>query len=188
MTVRPPELHSGQQLGPVQYIVGPLGGPKFQGFMRWLFHGGSRKRTDGHADMSTVYWQSFLQLPIHPVVQACSPRREARNPFGRQQFCILRNDRPREDIMHQATYDDLRQGGFDEKQALVIASHIPDWSQCTTKSDVKDLEHQMETLEHRMTGQMSELQGTIIRWMIGIFLTFLSAFSLLLTAANFLQG
>ncbi len=101
--------------------------------------------------------------------------------------------------MHQATYDDLRQGGFDEQQALAIASHIPDWSQFATKADIKDLEqrmealeqrmdHRMETLEHRITRQMSELQGTIIRWMIGIFLTFLSAFSLLLTAANFLRG
>ncbi len=108
--------------------------------------------------------------------------------------------------MHQATYDDLRQGGFDEQQALTIASHIPDWSQFATKSDIKDLEHRMEALEHRMdrrvealehrmeslehriARQMSEMQGTIVRWMIGIFLTFLSAFSLLLTAANFLQG
>ncbi len=97
--------------------------------------------------------------------------------------------------MHQATYDDLRQGGFDEQQALTIASHIPDWSQFATKSDIKDMEHRMESLEHRMESlehriarQMSEMQGTIVRWMIGIFLTFLSAFSLLLTVANFLQG
>ena len=43
-----------------------------------------------------------------------------------------------------------------EDKATAIAGHIPDWPQFATKSDIKDLE------------------SRLIRWMVGIFLTFLT--------------
>lgn len=65
-----------------------------------------------------------------------------------------------ENTMNASVADDLRQAGFEDGQARAIASHIPDWPQFATKADLEL--------------QMSKLQGSLIRWMVGIFLTFLT--------------
>lgn len=61
-----------------------------------------------------------------------------------------------ENTLNQPAYQALRQADFNEDKAMAIAGHIPDWSQFATKSDIKDLE------------------SHLIRWMVGIFLTFLT--------------
>lgn len=53
---------------------------------------------------------------------------------------------------------------FNEDKAAAIASHIPDWSQFATKQDILDFKSDIKDLEARL-----------IRWMVGIFLTFLMA-------------
>lgn len=61
-----------------------------------------------------------------------------------------------ENTLNKSAYQSLRQADFNEDKAMAIAGHIPDWSQFATKSDIKDLE------------------SRLIRWMVGIFLTFLT--------------
>ena len=103
------------------------------------------------------------------------------------------------------TYDDLITVGFEAQQAVVLAAHMPDvdtkLDQLESRMDMKldQLESRMDTkldqmgnhmdqMENRMDAKLDRLESRIIRWMVGIFLTFLSAFALLLTAANFLLG
>ena len=74
------------------------------------------------------------------------------------------------------TYDDLITVGFEAQQAVVLAAHMP------------DVDTKLDQMESRMDAKLDRLESRIIRWMVGIFLTFLSAFALLLTAANFLLG
>ena len=80
--------------------------------------------------------------------------------------------------MHQrkAAFDSLREAGFNEKQALVLTALMPD----------------METLEHRIALQMSETKSSLISWMVGIFLTFMTVigsliFGLLAWLTNIVQ-
>ena len=85
------------------------------------------------------------------------------------------------------TYDDLITVGFEAQQAAVLAAHMPD---VDTKLDQMEsrMDAKLDRLENRMDAKLDRLESRIIRWMVGIFLTFLSAFALLLTAANFLLG
>ena len=78
--------------------------------------------------------------------------------------------------MKRETYEDLMTVGFDARQAAVLAAHMP------------DVDSKLDQMESRMDAKLDRLESRIIRWMVGIFLTFLSAFALLLTAANFLLG
>ena len=59
---------------------------------------------------------------------------------------------------HKAAFDSLREAGFNEKQALALVALMPD----------------MEALEHRIALQMSEMKSSLISWMVGIFLTFMT--------------
>ncbi len=73
-----------------------------------------------------------------------------------------------------------------EVQAQVVAAHLPDWSQFATKEDISALrvefgrlENQMTGLESRMENQitglenrLARMENRLIRWMVGIFLTF----------------
>ena len=78
--------------------------------------------------------------------------------------------------MKKETYEDLVTAGFEARQAAVLASHMP------------DVDTKLDQMENRLDAKLDRLESRIIRWMVGIFLTFLSAFALLLTAANFLLG
>ena len=59
------------------------------------------------------------------------------------------------EMINKAAYQDLTEVGMPEAQAQAVAAHIPDWSQFATKDD------------------LSQLESRLIRWMVGIFLTFL---------------
>ena len=90
--------------------------------------------------------------------------------------------------MDRTVYDDFVQAGFDTKQAAVMASHVPDWSQFATRQDLGQLEIQMEQLESRLQLQMGQLESRLIRWMIGIFLTFLALLGGLITLGLNIYG
>lgn len=68
-----------------------------------------------------------------------------------------------ENTLNKSAYQALRQVDFNEDKAMAIAGHIPDWSQFATKSDILDVKSDIKDLESRL-----------IRWMVGIFLTFLT--------------
>ena len=70
-------------------------------------------------------------------------------------------------MINKAAYRDLQAAGMDDAQAQVVASHIPDWSQFATKQDMSQLGNQLDS-------KMSQLESRLIRWMVGIFLTFLA--------------
>lgn len=65
-----------------------------------------------------------------------------------------------ENIMDTSGADNLRQTGLEDTQAQALASRIPPWSRIATKADLEI--------------QMSNLQDSLIRWMVRIFLTFLT--------------
>ena len=62
--------------------------------------------------------------------------------------------------MHKrkTAFDSLLEAGFNEKQSLALVALMPD----------------MEALEHRIALQMSEMKSSLISWMVGIFLTFMT--------------
>ena len=62
--------------------------------------------------------------------------------------------------MHKrkAAFDSLLEAGFNEKQSLTLVALMPD----------------MEALEHRIALQMSEMKSSLISWMVGIFLAFMT--------------
>ena len=47
--------------------------------------------------------------------------------------------------MHRRAYRELREAGMEEKQAEIIASHIPDWSQFATKQDMAELKSELKS-------------------------------------------
>ena len=83
--------------------------------------------------------------------------------------------------MDRTVYDDFVQAGFDTKQAAVMASHVPDWSQFATRQDLGQLESRLQL-------QMGQLESRLIRWMIGIFLTFLALLGGLITLGLNIYG
>ena len=62
--------------------------------------------------------------------------------------------------MNIDTYESLQAAGFDSKQAAVLAMSIP------------DVDREFSALRAALRGDMQEMQGSLIRWMIGIFLAF----------------
>ena len=83
--------------------------------------------------------------------------------------------------MDKTVYDDLMEAGFDAKRAAVLASHVPDWSQFATRQDLSQLESRLQL-------QMGQLESRLIRWMIGIFLTFLALLGGLITLGLNIYG
>jgi len=71
------------------------------------------------------------------------------------------------EMINKSAYEDLRSAGMAEEQAQVIATHIPDWSQFATKTDLER--------------GLSQLESRLIRWMVGIFLAFLGLLGGLIT-------
>ena len=74
------------------------------------------------------------------------------------------------EMINRVAYQELKELGMEDAQAQTIASHIPDWSQFVTKQD------------------MSQLESRIIRWMVGIFLTFLALLGGLITLSLNIYG
>ncbi len=74
-------------------------------------------------------------------------------------------------MINQDAYQDLTAAG------MAVASHIPDWSQFATKRDMSQLRQDMKQLESRL-----------IRWMVGIFLTFLALLGRLITLSLNIYG
>ncbi len=75
-------------------------------------------------------------------------------------------------MINKAAYEDLKEVGMEEAQAIVIAAHIPDLSR----------------LENRLTQDMGQLESRLIRWMVGIFLTFLALLGGLVTLSLNIYG
>ena len=81
------------------------------------------------------------------------------------------------EMINKAAYQELTEVGMPEPQAQAVAGHIPDWSQFATKDD------------------LSQLETRLVRWLVGIFLTFLALLAGLVTISlnvtaivNVLQG
>ena len=60
--------------------------------------------------------------------------------------------------MHRRVYRELREAEMEEKQAEIIASHIPDWSQFATKQDMAELKSE---LKQDMAGLKSEFKQDV---------------------------
>ena len=69
------------------------------------------------------------------------------------------------EMINKAAYEDRKETGMEDAQAIAIASHIPDWSQFTTK---QDLEKGMSRLEVRMVFWMFGLlfAAGLIDWLL----------------------
>ena len=65
-----------------------------------------------------------------------------------------------ENTMDTSVADNWRQAGLGDSQAQALTSRIAPWSRIATKAGLEI--------------QMSKLQGSLIRWMVGIFLAFLT--------------
>ena len=91
------------------------------------------------------------------------------------------------EMINKAAYQDLTEGGMPAAQAQAVAAHIPDWSQFATKDD---LAKGMSQLDTRLTQglsqldtRMSQMEVRLVRWLVGIFLTFLALLGGLVTIA-----
>ena len=96
------------------------------------------------------------------------------------------------EMINKAAYQDLTEGGMPAAQAQAVAAHIPDWSQFATKDDLakgmsqldtrltqglSQLDTRMSQLDTRMSQmdtRMSQMEVRLVRWLVGIFLTFLA--------------
>ncbi len=103
------------------------------------------------------------------------------------------------EMLNKTAYEDLRQVGLAEDQAIAIASHLPDWSQFATKQDLGRLRQDMSQdlgqlrqdlgqLRQDTSQGLAQLESRLIRWMVGIFLTFLALIGGLVTLALNLYG
>ena len=81
--------------------------------------------------------------------------------------------------MHRRAYRELREAEMEEKQAEIIASLIPDWSQFATKQDMTELKSElkqdmtelkselkqdMAELKSEFKQDMAELKTDLMRW------------------------
>ncbi len=74
------------------------------------------------------------------------------------------------EMIPKAAYQDLKEARMPDAQAQAVAAHVPDWSQFATKQD------------------LSQLESRLIRWMVGIFLTFLALLGGLMTLSLNIYG
>ena len=88
-------------------------------------------------------------------------------------------------MINKAAYQELTQAGMPAAQAQAVAAHIPDWSQFATRDDLAKGMSQLDTrltqglsqLDTRLSQldtRMSQLEVRLVRWLVGIFLTFLA--------------
>ena len=85
--------------------------------------------------------------------------------------------------MHRKAYRELREAEMEEKQAEIIASLIPDWSQFATKQDMTELKSELKSefkqdmaelkselkqdmaeLKSEFKQDMAELKTDLMRW------------------------
>ena len=66
--------------------------------------------------------------------------------------------------MHRRAYRELREAEMEEKQAEIIASHIPDWSQFATKQDMAELKSEFKQDVTEIKQNMAELKTDLMRW------------------------
>ena len=66
--------------------------------------------------------------------------------------------------MHRRAYRELREAEMEEKQAEIIASHIPDWSQFATKQDMAELKSEFKQDVAEIKQNMAELKTDLMRW------------------------
>ena len=107
------------------------------------------------------------------------------------------------EMINRAAYEDLKEAGMEDPQAVAIAAHIPDWSQFATRQDLSSLEsrltqevsslesrltQEVSSLKSRLTQDMRSLESRLIRWMVGIFLTFLALLGGLVTLSLNIYG
>ena len=83
------------------------------------------------------------------------------------------------EMINRSAYEELRAAEMSEVQATAVAAHLPDWSQFATKQDLAELRAEMRA-------EMKDLQRALIRWMVGLFLTFTAVLGALMTSSNLL--
>ena len=70
--------------------------------------------------------------------------------------------------LHRRAYRELREAEMEEKQAEIIASHIPDWSQFATKQDMAELKSELKSEFKQDVAEikqnMAELKTDLMRW------------------------
>ena len=78
--------------------------------------------------------------------------------------------------MHRRVYRELREAEMEEKQAAIIASHIPDWSRFATKQDMAELKSELKSelkqdtakLKSEFKQGMAELKSEFKQDMAGL--------------------
>jgi len=85
------------------------------------------------------------------------------------------------EMINKAVYQDLKEAGMADASAQAVAAHIPDWSQFATKQDLSQGLGQLHQ-------DMSRLESRLVRWMVGIFLTFLALLGGLVTLSLNIVG
>ena len=74
--------------------------------------------------------------------------------------------------MNRTVYRELRDAQMEETQAVIIASHIPDWSQFATKQDLAELKAELKSefkqdiieLKSEFKQDVAELKSDLMRW------------------------
>ncbi len=74
--------------------------------------------------------------------------------------------------MNRTVYRELRDAQMEERQAEIIASHIPDWSQFATKQDLAELKAELKSefkqdiveLKSEFKQDVAELKSDLMRW------------------------
>ena len=71
------------------------------------------------------------------------------------------------EMSNKGAYEDRPEAGMKDSPPQVVAPHVPDWSQFVTK----------DALEKGI----SQVESRLVRWMVGIFLAFLTILGGLIT-------